>query len=246
MGGARPKACVKEGEDLYVAKFPSVGDEINISRWEYFAHSMAKECGIDAAECKVVSSKDSRDVLLSKRFDRTENGKRIHMASSLTLLGLNDGDGESTGKGYLDIVDFIGANGSVDMEKELEELYRRVAFNICIGNTDDHFRNHAFLLKKDGWHLSPAYDMNPTNKYYHSLLIDGYTNESSLDVLYDAHESYMLDETTARGIIKDVTRNMKYWESMALRCGLSRSDLKVFQERIEEGMKWKCGSTLHR
>lgn len=246
MGGARPKACVKEGEDLYVAKFPSVGDEINISRWEYFAHSMAKDCGINAAECRVVSSKDSRDVLLSKRFDRTENGKRIHMASSLTLLGLNDGDGESTGKGYLDIVDFIVANGSVDMEKELEELYRRVAFNICIGNTDDHFRNHAFLLKKDGWHLSPAYDMNPTNKYYHSLLIDGYTNESSLDVLYDAHESYMLDETTARGIIKDVTRNMKYWESMALRCGLSRSDLKVFQERIEEGMEWKCGSTLHR
>lgn len=237
---------MKEGEDLYVAKFPSVGDEINISRWEYFAHSMAKDCGINAAECRVVSSKDSRDVLLSKRFDRTENGKRIHMASSLTLLGLNDGDGESTGKGYLDIVDFIVANGSVDMEKELEELYRRVAFNICIGNTDDHFRNHAFLLKKDGWHLSPAYDMNPTNKYYHSLLIDGYTNESSLDVLYDAHESYMLDETTARGIIKDVTRNMKYWESMALRCGLSRSDLKVFQERIEEGMKWKCGSTLHR
>lgn len=111
----------------------------------------------------------------------------------------------------------------------MEELYRRVAFNICIGNTDDHFRNHAFLLKKDGWHLSPAYDMNPTNKYYHSLLIDGYTNESSLDVLYDAHESYMLDETTARGIIKDVTRNMKYWKSMALRCGLSRSELKIFK-----------------
>lgn len=110
----------------------------------------------------------------------------------------------------------------------MEELYRRVAFNICIGNTDDH-SEIMLSFEKDGWHLSPAYDMNPTNKYYHSLLIDGYTNESSLDVLYDAHESYMLDETTARGIIKDVTRNMKYWESMALRCGLSRSELKIFK-----------------
>lgn len=246
MGGARPKACVRDGNNLYVAKFPSIKDDINISRWEYFAIEMAKECGIQTADCRIITSKDSRDILLSKRFDRTEEGKRRHMASSLTLLGFNDGDGEGNGKGYLDIVDFLLSSGSTGMEKDLEELYRRVAFNICIGNTDDHFRNHAFLLLEDGWHLSPAYDINPTNKYYHALLIDGYTNESNLDILYEAYENYMLDEATARDIIKDVTRAMKYWEATALKCGLSRNEMKIFQQRFEDGISCKIGNTLHR
>lgn len=245
MGGARPKACIRDGSDLYVAKFPSIKDDINISRWEYFAIEMAKECGIQTADSRIVTSKDSRDIFLSKRFDRTSDGKRVHMASSLTLLGFNDGDGEENGKGYLDIVDFLLSNGSPHMESDLQELYRRVAFNICVGNTDDHFRNHAFLLYDDGWHLSPAYDINPTNKYFHALLIDGSSNESSLDVLYEAHESYMLDKTTARGIIKDVTRNMRYWETTAQRCGLSRNEIQLFQQRFEDGMSCKIGNSLH-
>ena len=179
---------------LYIAKFPSINDNINVSRWEHFAHLMAKECGINVAETKVIKAGNGQDILLSKRFDRNDQGQRVHMASSLTLLGLTDGDGERTRKGYLDIVDFIISGGGNHVEENLQELYRRVAFNICIGNTDDHFRNHAFLLNKDGWALSPAYDMNPTNSMYQALLVDDHSNESSLDRLYKAHELYMLDE----------------------------------------------------
>jgi toxin-antitoxin system, toxin component, hipA family len=246
MGGARPKACVQSGGQLYLAKFPSINDDINVSRWEHFAHLMAKECGITVAETQVIKAGTGQDILLSKRFDRTEDNKRIHMASSLTVLGLTDCDGQRNGKGYLDIVDFIISGGGNHIEANLEELYKRVAFNICIGNTDDHFRNHAFLLGKDGWELSPAYDMNPTNSMFQALLIDANTNESSLNHLYNAHELYMLDETTARGIIMDVTRNMKYWESMAEDIGLPRREITYFTDRFEQGMEFQYGAGLRR
>ena len=246
MGGARPKACVQSGGHLYLAKFPSINDDVNVSRWEHFAHLMAKECGINVAETKVIKAGTGQDILLSKRFDRTEEKKRIHMASSLTVLGLTDGDGQRTGKGYLDIVDFIISGGGNHIETNLEELYKRVAFNICIGNTDDHFRNHSFLLGKEGWELSPAYDINPTNSMFQALLIDANSNDSSLNSLYNAHEFYMLDETTARGIIKDVTRNMKYWENMAEDLGLPRREITHFTNRFEQGMEFQYGSELCR
>lgn len=246
MGGARPKACVQSGGQLYLAKFPSINDDINVSQWEHFAHLMAKECGITVAETQVIKAGTGQDILLSKRFDRTEDNKRIHMASSLTVLGFTDGDGQRNGKGYLDIVDFIISGGGNHIEANLEELYRRVAFNICIGNTDDHFRNHAFLLGKDGWELSPAYDMNPTNSMFQALLIDANTNDSSLNHLYNAHELYMLDETTARGVILDITRNMKYWENMAEDIGLPRREITYFTDRFEQGLEFQYGAGLRR
>ena len=134
--------------------------------------------------------------------------------------------------------------GNVD--SDLEELYRRVAFNICIGNTDDHFRNHAFLLGKDGWKLSPAYDMNPTLKYSQALMIDDCSNDSNLDTLYESHEAYMLDERTARTIIADVTRNFKYWESTARKLQLPKGEMDVFRGRFEDGMQWKYGGGVRR
>ena len=142
------------------------------------------------------------------------------------------------------MVDFIVASGGTRIETDLEELYRRVAFNICIGNADDHFRNHAFLLGKKGWEHSPAYDMNPTNSLYQTMLIDDHSNDSDLNQLYKAHELYMLDETTARGIIMDVTRNMKYWEGMAQDAGLSRREVSYFSERFEKGLSFQYSSGL--
>ena len=88
--------------------------------------------------------------------------------------------------------------------------------------------------------------MNPTNGIFQALLIDTNTNDSSLNSLYNAHELYMLDETTARGIIMDVTRNMKYWENMAENIGHSRREIKYFTERFEKGMEFQYGSELHR
>lgn len=162
MGGARPKANVIDTDKtLYVAKFPSRKDDYDVGLWEHFSHLLATKAGINAAKTKVLATGEKYHTLLSQRFDRTNDSKRIHFASAMTLLGLSDGDNATTGHGYLDIVDFI-IQSCTDVERNLQELYRRVAFNICIGNTDDHFRNHGFLLTAKGWTLSPAYDMNPT------------------------------------------------------------------------------------
>ena len=171
LGGARPKASVIDmDKTLYIAKFPSRKDDYDTGLWEHFSHLLAAKVGINAAKTKVIATGEKYHTLLSERFDRTKDGKRIHFASAMTLLGLNDGDNATTGHGYLDIVDFIIQN-CTDVEHNLQELYRRVAFNICIGNSDDHFRNHGFLLTAKGWTLSPAYDMNPTLNEYQSLLI---------------------------------------------------------------------------
>ena len=167
------------------------------------------------------------------------------MASSLTLLGLRDGCGAETGNGYIDIVDFIVSNG-VESEKQLEELYRRVAFNICIGNTDDHFRNHAFLLSKNGWSLSPAYDMNPTRNVYHSLNINNSSNQSDINLLYKSHEEYLLSEVKARGIINDVVKTLKYWESLASGLKINRAEMAIIRDRFEICQQWKFGHGRHR
>ncbi len=203
LGGARPKASVvDEKGTLYVAKFPSLKDDHDVGLLEHQSHVMATEVGINAAQTRVIGTGGKYHIFLSKRFDRTATGRRVHFASSMALLGLSDGDGAATGHGYLDIVGFI-LQHCTDVEKNLRELYRRVAFNISIGNSDDHFRNHGFLLTPKGWTLSPAYDMNPTEDHYLSLLISSSSNEADLNILLDASEDYMLSRSEAKDIIEE-------------------------------------------
>lgn len=246
MGGARPKACVlSQDNNIYVAKFPSVKDEYDVGKWEYLANQLAKECGINTADAKLLKPKEGYSIFLSKRFDRNSYGQRIHMASSLTMLGLKDGAGAETGNGYLDIVDFI-VSGAIQSEKQLEELFRRVAFNICIGNTDDHFRNHAFVLTKDGWILSPAYDMNPTRSVYQSLNINGSSNKSDINLLYKSHEEYLIGAEKAREIINDVVHTVKYWESMASSLKINSAEQRIIRDRLDLCQEWKYGSNMKR
>ena len=145
----------------------------------------------------------------------------------MTLLGLNDGDNANTGYGYLAIVDFILQN-CTNVENNLQELYRRVAFNICIGNSDDHFRNHGFLLTAKGWTLSPAYDMNPTLSEYQSLLINSSTNKSDLNELLNSSEEYMLQKHIAQQIIGEVLVTVKDWKILATRLSIEKDEQERF------------------
>jgi serine/threonine-protein kinase HipA len=229
LGGARPKAGVRDTDGcLYVAKFPSRNDDYDVSLWEHLSHILAKKAGVNAAETSVVSTGEKYHALLSKRFDRTTDGRRIHFASAMTLLGLTDGSDAQTGNGYLDIVDFILQN-CCDVENNLRQLYRRVAFNIAIGNTDDHFRNHGFLLTPRGWTLSPAYDMNPTANEYQSLLITSSTNKSDLNLLLEASEEYMIGKEEASKIIQEVTDAVKGWRRIAASLGIAKREMELFQ-----------------
>ena len=232
LGGARPKANVLEQDgSLWIAKFPSREDRHDVSRWELLCNRLAKSCSIDVADAKTMDSGNRYPVFLTKRFDRTSERKRIHFSSAMNLLGFKDGDGCDNGKGYIDIADLI-VQHCPDTEKQLEQLYRRIAFNICVGNGDDHFRNHGFLLTSRGWMLSPAYDMNPSLSTNHCLMITETTNEASLTALSEAHDSYFLTKERSLAIIAEVRSAVSRWPSLAKRLHISESEVKLFERRL--------------
>ena len=237
LGGARPKAGVMNDEGrLCVAKFPSRNDDYDVGLWEHLSHLLAKESGVVAAETNVIETGEKYHALLSRRFDRTAEGCRKHFASAMTLLGLTDGCDAKSGNGYLDIVDFILQN-CCDVEQNLRQLYRRVAFNIAIGNSDDHFRNHGFLLTPRGWTLSPAYDMNPTLNEYQALLINSTTNYADLQVLLGSSEEYMIGKDEAVYIIEEVRAGVKHWKSIATRLGIAKREMDVFEQVFQRSLK---------
>ena len=234
LGGARPKANVVDTDGtLYVAKFPSKKDLENMELIEHFSHQLAAKSGIHVAKTRTIKISKDRDLLLSELFDRTKDGRRIHFASAMSLLGLDDGAGSSTGNGYLDIVDFI-LRGCTDVRQNLRELYRRVAFNVMFGNTDDHFRNHGFLLTPKGWTLSPAYDINPGAKSHQCLLIDAYTEESDINALLSASENYMLERQEAAEIIEEVRAVIKDWRKTATELQIPLKLLGAYSVRWDE------------
>ena len=233
LGGARPKAGVLDDSgNLCIAKFPSRKDDYDTGLWEHFSHLLARKAGIYAAQTKVLGGLGKYHTLLSKRFDRTDEGKRIHFASSMSLIGLRDGDNAQGGYGYLNIVDFI-LQSCCDVEKNLQELYRRVAFNICIGNSDDHFRNHGFLLTPRGWTLSPAYDMNPTLNEYQSLLINESSNKADIRTLLESCESYMIKKEVAENIIRQVQAAVAGWEDLAVLLQIPAREVTMFKDRFK-------------
>lgn len=237
LGGARPKAVVLNDEGrLCMAKFPSRNDDYDVGLWEHHSHLLAKEAGVIAAETGVVDTGGQYHTLFSKRFDRTADGRRKHFASAMTLLGLTDGCDAKTGNGYLDIVDFILQN-CCDVEANLRQLYRRVAFNIAIGNSDDHFRNHGFLLTPKGWTLSPAYDMNPTLNDYQALMINSTTNQADLNILLDSSDEYMIGRKEAETIIEEVKSGVRQWKYIANRLGITKREMAVYEQVYQRALK---------
>ena len=233
LGGARPKASVlDEKGNLCIPKFPSRKDDYDAGLWEHFSHLLAQKAGIEVAQTKVLGGLGKYHTFLSRRFDRKDEAKRVHFASSMSLLGLKDGDNAQGGYGYLDMVDFI-LQGCCDVEQNLQELYRRVAFNMCIGNSDDHFRNHGFLLTQKGWTLSPAYDMNPTLNEYQSLLVNESSNKADISVLLDSCESYLIKKEIAANIIQEVQTAVSGWESLAVQLQIPVREMTLFKDRFK-------------
>ena len=226
LGGARPKATVKDTNgDLWIAKFPSKHDEIDTGAWEKTCYDLAKLCGLKVCESKLVKYSKNGSTFLIKRFDR-ENNERIHFISSMTALGLKDGDGANNGFGYLDILSFIKSNCK-NVEENLTELFKRVVFNMCVGNSDDHFRNHGFVYKEKALELSPVYDINPNpDANYLSLNIDDNSSLISIDTLLNSYKYYELKEKDALKIINEIKETVRLnYKNIALKNGISESSL---------------------
>lgn len=235
LGGARPKASVLDVSNrLWIAKFPSQNDAHDSGAWEMVASELAIQSGIQMAEAKVQKFSGRHHTYLSKRFDRTDSGQRIHFASAMTLLGYTDGTDYQDGVSYLEMVEFLMKHGA-DIKNDLEEIWRRIVFNICVSNTDDHLRNHGFILTDTGWLLSPAYDINPVATGPGlKLNINEDDNSLDLDLAKEVAPYFRLDEKSADKIIEVVLKSVGNWKKVARKYGISNSE----QELMEPAFKF--------
>lgn len=230
LGGARPKASVIDSDGhLWIAKFPSKNDPDNVGAWELVAYELAKLAGVDMAQCMAQVYAHANHTFLTKRFDRNKNRERIHFASAMTLLGYTDGADHLDGVSYLELAEFITKYGS-NPSADLRQLWRRIVFNICVSNTDDHLRNHGFLLTNSGWKLSPAYDINPIESGVGlKLNINELENALDLELALEVHSFFRLSKSQAKSIILEVTAAVSQWRHAASKIGLTKAqqELKV-------------------
>ncbi|HRN48580.1 MAG TPA: HipA domain-containing protein [Niabella sp.] len=224
LGGARPKANVlDEKENLWIAKFPSQNDTVNKAAWEFLAYKLAIKAGIDMAECKLQKIAGRHHTFFTKRFDR-EKKVRIHFASAMTMTGNNEELIRDNPASYLDLVEFIQFSGC-SVNEDLKQLWRRMIFNILISNTDDHLRNHGFILTPKGWRLSPAYDINPsTEKEGLSLNIDTNINSFDIDLAKSVGQYFRLNANEMNDIVNEVRKSVSKWQAVAKEIGITKNE----------------------
>lgn len=227
LGGARPKATVVDTKgQLWIAKFPSKNDTNNTGAWEKVVHDLAQMCGLNVPESKLETFSKLGSTFLVKRFDR-DGEKRIHFASAMTLLSKTDGASAADGSSYLDLVSIIKSNGA-NPTADLIELWKRIVFNMAVSNTDDHLRNHAFILKKNGWVLSPLYDVNPVPYGDElSLNVNEYDNRISIPLAIETAHRFGIKKEDAIRMADEITETIRQnWEKLAAKYRLSRGQIE--------------------
>ena len=216
LGGARPKAGVLDPENqLWIAKFPSRQDSFDRGLWEQLLMQLAAEAGITVAPSLARKFNVRHHTFLTRRFDRAASGQRIHFASAMTLLGRNDGDDASTGVSYLHLAELLLRQGARP-DQDLEELWRRIVFFMCVSNADDHLRNHGFLQSERGWLLSPAYDMNPDpDADGLKLNVSETDNAQDLKLALEVAPFFRLKPERAHEVLNRVASAVRGWNKMA-------------------------------
>ena len=225
LGGARPKANFTEADgSLWIGKFPARDDDRDIGAWELVVHGLALKAGVDVPAAKAVRLNNEFHTFCVRRFDRV-NGTRRFYASAMTLLRKEQSEGTS----YLELAQFLRGKGdSAHVAADLEQLFRRVAFNVAIGNRDDHLRNHGFILGATGWRLAPAFDVNPNiDKAEHVLSIDDADNRPSLQTVLATAAFYGLTQERGKQIVEEVASALDGWENLARQAGIARGDVEL-------------------
>lgn len=226
LGGARPKANFREKDgSLWIAKFPAHDDDRDIGAWEGVTWWLARQAGIDMPLAKVERfSRGAHRTFCVQRFDRADARRRFY-ASAMTLLGKDTSEGSS----YLELAEFLAKRGDPDhLQADLAQLFRRVVFNVAVGNRDDHLRNHGFILSARGWRLAPAFDVNPSvDKAEHVLNIDDADNRPSLETVLATAPFYRLTLARAQEIVAEVRAVVAGWEAAARRAEISRADIAL-------------------
>lgn len=230
LGGARPKASVCDTDgSLWIAKFPSHRDQHDQGAWELILLTLAQVSGLRVPRARLLRVGHHHRTFLVERFDRTPRGTRLHFASAMTLTGRVDGDDATTGASYLDLADVIMRQG-VDVDADLRELWTRIVFNMLVSNTDDHLRNHGFLLiPHRGWALSPAYDMNPVPQGDGlKLNVNERDNALDLELAREVAPIFRMPDADAVATITRLRTVVRTWPRLAARLGIPASE----QERM--------------
>lgn len=223
LGGARPKASVVDPQNrLWIAKFPSTRDEHDVGAWELVAHTLARACDIRVPASLARHFASPHHTFLVRRFDRTEAGRRLHFASAMTLTSHRDGDDASTGVSYLELAEVLIQHGARTAD-DLRELWSRIVFNMLVSNTDDHLRNHGFILEPGrGWRLSEAYDINPVPQSHGLRLnVSDVDNALDLDLARSVAPYYRLTLQQANEIIARTKSAVKQWPKLAAKLRIS-------------------------
>jgi serine/threonine-protein kinase HipA len=225
LGGARPKANFTEVDgSLWIAKFPSRDDERDIGAWESLTHGLAQGAGIDVPPSKLLSFQKHFHTFCTQRFDRMA-GRRRFYASAMAMLRKDASEGTS----YLELAEFLHQQGAKDhVAPDLEQIFRRVTFNVAVGNRDDHLRNHGFLLTPTGWRLAPAFDVNPSiDKADHVLNLDETDNRPNMATVIDTSEWYDLSKDQGAAVVSEVLSVTRRWRQAATRLGIAMADIEL-------------------
>lgn len=226
LGGTRPKASVADEKGhLWIAKFPSSRDDYNVGGWEMLVNALANHCGLRVASASARCFASDHHCFMVKRFDRTEQGGRLHFASAMTLTHRVDGDDASAGASYLELAEVLIRHGS-QTNADLRELWSRIVFSLLISNSDDHLRNHGFILEPGrGWRLSDAYDLNPVAQTYGlKLNITEADNALDLELAREVAGYFRVSRTDAETIIANFKDVVRQWPTLAGALRLSRRE----------------------
>jgi serine/threonine-protein kinase HipA len=240
LGGARPKAnFTEEDGSLWIGKFPARDDDRDVGAWEHVVHGLALKAGVDVPAAKAVRLNNEFHTFCVQRFDRAHGGRRFY-ASAMTLLRKEQSEGTS----YLELAQFLRAMGDgAHADVDLEQLFRRVAFNVAVGNRDDHLRNHGFVLGAAGWRLAPAFDVNPNiDKAEHVLNIDDTDNRPSLGTVLTTTAFYGLSEERGKQVVEEVATAVDGWEGAARRAGIARGDVALTAGAFSAHAQYRSGS----
>ena len=228
LGGARPKALIETGKQKFIAKFSASNDLYNVVKAEFVAMRLAQIVGLNVAPVQLTKGL-GKDVLLIERFDRTLDNtswERCALVSALTMLELDEL--EARYASYEDLSTLI-RHRFTDPKQTLEELFGRMVFNILVGNTDDHARNHAAFWDGQDLILTPAYDICPQGRTggeaTQAMLITANKRLSQLTLCMEAAPQFLLSADRARPIIASQLATTRInWKLVCDEAGLTEVD----------------------
>ena len=200
-GGCRPKCLLKQDGKEWLVKFRHTYDPTDIGEQEYRYMQLAAKCGIEIPECRLIQGK----YFASQLFDRTESGERLHVATAAALLCENINPPKTDYKTLLSLTGFL-----TQSPQQVEQMFRRMVFNVLIQNKDDHAKNFSFIWQTGQWHLAPAYDLLPNFEGYHgqhATSVMGSGNPTEADMIA-AGETIRISARRGKQIIEEIRQQI--------------------------------------